>query len=254
MTTIKDRKLKKLVEEHTPGTVILASWLEKKGISHDLQKYYRRSGWLESVGTGAFKRPKDLVQWHGALFAVQTQANLPVHVGGPSSLSLQGLAHYVRFGEETMHLFSPQIKLPAWFIQYNWQIKIEHIKTSMLPPETGLVNHEEKNISIFISSPERAILECLYMAPDQFDMVECYQLFEGLTNLRPRVLQYLLELCKSVKVKRLFLYMAHKAKHQWLSFIDLSKISLGHGDRSVVKGGIYVSQFNISIPKELAEL
>lgn len=254
MTTNSDRKLKNLLEEHTPGTVILASWLEKKGISHDLQKYYRRSGWLESVGTGAFKRPKDLVQWQGALFAVQTQANLPVHVGGPSALSLQGFAHYVRLGEETIYLFSPQIKLPAWFLKYNWQTKIEHIKTSMLPTETGLINHEEKNFSILISAPERAILECLYLAPDQFDLVECYQLFEGLANLRPRLLQDLLELCNSVKVKRLFLYMAHKAKHQWLSFIDLSKISLGHGDRSVVKGGIYVSQFNISIPKELAEL
>lgn len=254
MTTNTDKKLKNLLEEHIPGTILLASWLEKKGISHDLQKYYRRSGWLESVGTGAFKRPKDLVQWQGALFAVQTQANLPVHVGGPSALSLQGLAHYVRLGEETIHLFSPQIKLPAWFLKYKWQTKIEHIKTSVLPTETGLINHEEKNFTILISAPERAILECLYLAPDQFDLVECYQLFEGLANLRPRLLQDLLELCNSVKVKRLFLYMAHKAKHQWLSFIDLSKISLGHGDRSVVKGGIYVSQFNISIPKELAEL
>ncbi|NJK94512.1 MAG: hypothetical protein HC905_05915 [Bacteroidales bacterium] len=246
--------MKEPLEEHIPGTVLLASWLEKKGISYDLQKYYRKSGWLESVGTGAFKRPKDQVQWQGGLFAIQTQANLPVHVGGPSALSLQGLAHYVRLGEETLHLFSPQIKLPVWFLQYNWNVKIEHIKTSMLPSEIGLVKNEEKNFSIQISSPERAILECLYLAPDQFDLIECYQLFEGLTNLRPGELQQLLELCKSVKVKRLFLYMAHKANHQWLSFIDLSKISLGHGDRSVVKGGIYVSQFNISIPKELAGL
>jgi hypothetical protein len=131
---------------------------------------------------------------------------------------------------------------------------MQHIKTSMLPPDLGLVNFEERNFSIRIASPERAILECLYMAPEDLDLVECYQVFEGLSNLRPKQMQELLEACTSIKVKRLFFYMANKAQHQWLSFIDLSGISLGNGDRSVVKGGIYISKFHISVPKELAAL
>ena len=122
----------------------------------------------------------------------------------------------------------------------------------MLPPASGLVNFEEKNFPIRIASPERAILECLFLAPDKFDLVECYQIMEGLTNLRPILMQELLESCTSVKVKRLFLYMAEKAGHQWLSFIEQSKISLGKGDRSIVKGGVYVSKYRVSLPKELA--
>ena len=88
----------------------------------------------------------------------------------------------------------------------------------------------------------------------RFDIVECYQILEGLANLRPKILQELLEKCNSVKVKRLFLYMASKAKHQFLSFVDQSKIELGTGDRVIVKGGVYISKFKISIPKELAAL
>ena len=78
------------------------------------------------------------------------------------------------------------------------------------------------------------------------------QIFEGLLNLRPKLLQELLENCNSIKVKRLFLYMASKVNHQWLEFVDRSKIELGTGDRVIVKGGVYISKHRISIPKELA--
>jgi len=255
MTTNIGSKLKKLFENHVPGSVLLASWLDKNGFSHDLQKYYRRSGWLESMGVGAFKMSKETVNWQGGLFALQSQAKLPVHVGGLTALSLHGLAHYFRLGEETVFLFSQaQIKLPAWFSKYSWGTNIKHIRTSILPSELGLANFEARTLSIQIATPERAILESLYLAPEHLDLVECYQIFEGLTNIRPKLMQQLLEACSSVKVKRLFLYMAHKAQHQWLSFMELSDISLGKGDRSLVKGGVYIPQFHISIPKELASL
>ena len=255
MTTITDSKLKKLLQEHVPGTVLLASWLEKNGFSYDLQKYYRRSGWLESIGTGAFKMSKENLAWQGGLFALQSQAKLPVHVGGLTALSLHGYAHYFRLGEEIVYLFSPaQIKLPAWFYKHNWDAKIKHIQTSILPPDLGFVAFEDKSLSIQIATPERAILECLYLTPNNLDLVESYQVFEGLTNIRPKLMQKLLEACNSVKVKRLFLYMANKAQHQWLSFIDQSGITLGKGDRSLIKGGVYISQFHISVPKELAAL
>jgi hypothetical protein len=255
MATKTDRKLKTLLEEHIPGTVLLASWLDKKNISHDLQQYYRRSGWFESIGTGAFKRSKESVSWRGALFTLQSQANLPIHAGGPTAISMHGLDHYIRLGKETVYLFSSQqTALPAWFRQHDWSAKVEYIKTSILPADLGIGNFEENNFTIKVASPERAILECLYLSPDYHDLVECYQVFEGLTNLRPKLIQELLETCSSIKVKRLFFYMADKAKHEWLPFIDKSKISFGTGDRSIVKGGVYISPFRISIPKELAEL
>ena len=58
---------------------------------------------------------------------------------------------------------------------------------------------------------------------------------EMLNGLRPELMQTLLEECKSVKVKRLFLFMAEKAEHAWFSDLDLSKISLGTGKRAIVK-------------------
>jgi hypothetical protein len=114
MTTNSDKILMNLMSNHVPGTVLLASWLKKNGISHDLQQYYVKSGWLESYGFGAFKRPNENVQWTGALNSLQRQTELPVHAGGLTSISLQGLSHYIRMEKEPIYLFSPQyVKLPG---------------------------------------------------------------------------------------------------------------------------------------------
>ena len=114
MSTENEIKIKKLLESHVPNTVLLSSWLDAKGYSYDLQKRYKASGWLESIGTGAFKRPSETVTWEGGLYAIQNQTDIHVHVGGLSALSLHGVSHYIRTGKPTVYLYSPQgIKLPT---------------------------------------------------------------------------------------------------------------------------------------------
>lgn len=247
-----ETKLKTMLALCRPGTVCLAFWLEKQGVSRDLQKGYRRGGWLESVGHGAFKRPGEDVRWQGAIHALQSQAKLPVHPGGMTALAMQGLAHYLRLGEETVWLFSPRkTTLPAWFRKRDWAARIKHVQTSILPPALGLNDHDEKTFTIRISSPERAMLECLHLAPDKLDLMECSQVMEGLVNLRPKLVQELLTACTSVKAKRLFVYLAEKAGHAWLPLVDLSKVALGTGDRSLAKGGTYVAKYHLVLPDSL---
>jgi hypothetical protein len=45
--------------------------------------------------------------------------------------------------------------------------------------------------------------------------------------------------------------MADKAGHDWLSYLNLEKVDLGSGKRSIVKDGVYVPKYQITIPKEL---
>jgi hypothetical protein len=102
-----------------------------------------------------------------------------------------------------------------------------------------------------VSSPARAIIECLYLAPEKFDIVECYEIMENLNDLRPAIVQELLEACTSIKVKRLFLFMAEKLNHSWYKHLKLSKFDLGKGKRSLVKDGVYISKYQITVPKKL---
>ncbi|MBN1181959.1 MAG: type IV toxin-antitoxin system AbiEi family antitoxin [Bacteroidales bacterium] len=255
MSTNNEIKIKKLIELHVPGTILLSSWLTKNGFSHDLQQRYRKSGWLESVGVGAFKRPGEKVTWQGGIYSLQKQLKLPIHVGGLTALSMSGYSHYIRTDSERIYLFSPlQTKLPNWFKKKIANEPIMQVRTSMLKIETGLTEHETAQFQLTASTPERAILEALFLSPDKTDLIELFQVMSGLVNLRPAIVQYLLENCTSIKVKRLFLYMAGKINHHWYQFINLSGVKLGSGDRKLVENGVYNADFGITIPKELNDL
>ena len=108
-------------------------------------------------------------------------------------------------------------------------------------------------MTLTVSGPERAIMECLLLSPMRYDLMDVYYLMEMLTSLRVTLVQQLLEDCTSVKVRRLFLFMAEKARHRWFSKLDLSRISLGSGTRSFAKGGVKNAAYDIVISKELAE-
>jgi hypothetical protein len=54
-----------------------------------------------------------------------------------------------------------------------------------------------------------------------------------------------------VKVTRLFMYLAEKAGHTWVQYLDLKKVDFGSGKRSVVRNGVYVPKYQLTVPKEL---
>ena len=76
---------------------------------------------------------------------------------------------------------------------------------------------------------------------------------ESLTSLRPDVVQSLLECCKSIKAKRLFLYLAEATEQPWFSKIRVVKINLGKGKRLIEKGGVFNAKYQITVPKELGD-
>jgi hypothetical protein len=224
----------------------------ENGFSTQLLNRYKKSNWIYSIGRGAWMRVGDTPTYQGALFSLQRQANLNIHLGGKTALSLLGKAHYLELSTKQIVLFgSSKEKLPAWFSNYDWGLKVDYFGSSFLPPKIGLQVLEQGAFSLLISNPARALLECLYLVPKKQELVECYEIMEGLNNLRPKQVQELLEKCTSIKVKRLFLYMAEKARHDWFKYIELEKIDLGKGKRSLVKDGVYIAKYRITIPKAL---
>jgi len=69
----------------------------------------------------------------------------------------------------------------------------------------------------------------------------------------PEVLQALLEACTSVKVKRMFLFLADQAKHPWRSKLKDKRIKLGSGKRSLVREGRFDSRYLITVPVKQPE-
>ena len=165
-------KINQLLNTAPHGAVLLSSWLVRQGYSLDLQKRYKKSGWLESIGSGAIIRSGDKVDYHGGIYALQDQANLSVHVGGRTALSLQGKNHYIDMAAGRAVLFGGgQEKLPVWFKNYDWGVRIDYYATLFLPVDIGLMDLERKSFSVKVSGPVRAIMECLYLAPKYQDFL-----------------------------------------------------------------------------------
>lgn len=245
-------KLRYFLDAWQPGTVATSAYLKTQGVTaQDAQKYVA-SQWLTPLGRGAFKRPKETVTWQGALYTVQSQLKLPVHVGGLTVLERAGKNHYLRLGESPACLFSPpNVVLPQWF-RVHFGNQVSHVQTKFLPADIGLNEAESfDGYPLIAASVERACLEILQLAPNQFGLVEAAMIFESLTTLRPRLMQSLLAACTSVKVKRLFLYFAERADLPIARHLALDQLDLGTGDRSLVRDGRYVAKYKLVLPAEL---
>ncbi len=237
------------------GAVAVSSWLAKHGAYQQLLHEYKKSGWIRRIGQGAYVRDSDQVEWSGGLYALQEQMGFPVHVGAKSALEMQGYAHYLSLGKgSAISLFgSPGRRLPAWFCQYDWGQTIDYSTTNLFTKDAdlGLTKKEIGTYSIMLSTPERSIMETLYLVPAKQSFEEAAQLMDGLATLRPRLVQKLLEQCQSVKVKRLFMYFAERSNHAWVKKLDTTHIDFGKGKRMIVKGGRLNAKYKITIPRSV---
>lgn len=245
-------KINKLLQLQPQGVVLTSSWLTKQGYSSELLRNYRNNHWLEAIGHGAMIRKRDPIDYLGAIFALQHQLKLTIHPAAKTALSLLGKTHYLEFNAKSVILFRSRTEtLPTWFRNRKWEVEIRHVATSFLPAEKGLVEYEHKSFKIKTASAARAMMECLFLAPKDQELLECYEIMQGLTNLSPVSTQDLLECCTSVKVKRLFLYLADKSGHEWFNHLHIDRIDLGQGNRALVSNGVYISKYKLMVPKEL---
>ena len=76
-------------------------------------------------------------------------------------------------------------------------------------------------------------------------------LMEGIVGLGPERAGRLLRQCRSVKVKRLFLWFAERHGHAWFDRLDLEGVDLGSGKRMLVRGGRLDRKYGITVPSDL---
>lgn len=245
--------INRLLRSWPQGTVAVSAWLTRQGVYQQLTDTYVKTGWLRRLGHGAFVRCDDSVEWPGGVYALQNGLGLPVHVGGKTALELRGFGHFVPPGDGGRLCLFAQAgrKLPTWFLRHNWRRKVVFKMPALFggKPDLGLTRHSFGRFDVTISSPELAILEMLHLVPGEESAEEALLLMEGLGTLRPALVQELLERCRSVKVKRLFLALAGRCNHAWVGKLKLEKVKLGSGKRSVVPGGVLDPKYLVTLPK-----
>jgi hypothetical protein len=252
MSIARGTKLQNLMTSFPKGLALTVDLLRERGFDAQLLAKYKRSHWLEPLGSGAYERHGDKVDWQGGLAALQQQLKLSVHCGARTALELQGYGHYAAFSARKVYLFGyPGHKLPKWFKEYDWHVKLVYKMTALFPRgmDDSYVDFPVGDFSIRIASPERAAMEMLYYVPSEQGFDEAQRVMESLLTLRPALVQKLLETCNSVKVKRLFMYMAEKSNLPSVEQLDLRRVNFGKGDRTVVEGGSLDAKYRITVPR-----
>ena len=233
--------------------VVTSSRLQTLGISPQLARKYVQSGWLNRLGPGAFVRAGEDPDWLGGIYALQAQLGLTVHVAAVGALELLGRAHFVPLGQgRRVTLVSDRKEsLPRWFNEHEWGIDLRHRCLTLF---RELPDHATSELScgafsVHVSSPERAIIEEMHLAGSNSDVEHSVLLMEGLSTLRPVVVQSLLMSCTSVKAKRFFLWAAEACRHTWLERLDVSAVDLGAGKRQLFRGGKLDRKYQITVPQ-----
>jgi hypothetical protein len=251
MNRPNDTKLKLLLSGWPDGVVLTSKYLKNKGYYKQLIKLYRDKGWIKSLGRGAYTRLNDTVSWEGAVNALQFQLDLPLHVGGLTALELVGISQYSTLNHDNpkFYLFNSKenkICLPVWFREYFLNCYV--VQTSLFKDDYAIYQKNINGVMLNIASPERAILEVLAKVSHFTSLSHANELIELSDRLRPDVMQRVLESCKSIKVKRLFLYLADRNALSFYKDLNQNRIELGKGKRVICQGGTYVAKWMISLP------
>lgn len=242
-------KINHLVNIWPRGTVKTVKELHELGYSPQLLKSYANSNWIELVNKGIYKLSGDELSWEGLLYGMQKRKNSSLHAGARTALTLKGFAQYIKLGKEKIYLFSDRTEnFNTWLKKYN-QITLKRTEIFNYKKKEYFTNHPINQFEIIISTPELAIMEMLYLVPNEQSFEETYEIMEGLSTLRPKLVQRLLEDCKSIKVRRLFLFMAEYLNHDWFKEIKVEEFDLGSGKRVIVKNGMLDKKYKITVPK-----
>lgn len=247
-------KIQHLIQSVPYDSVLFGSWLSSRGIDARNQYSYMKSGWLDRLSKGVYKMREAAPTLFAAISSYNEQLGKHCTIGAYTALELLGYSYYVPMGKAVAFLFTDKNnRLPEWLLKYSWDMEIKYTMTSFLGDDlTGVENKTFDRHRLLMSSPERAIMECLHLYDSTSSLLDIYYIMESLATLRPALVQNLLTICRSQKVKRLFLYMAEKARHQWFNKLNIEAIDLGESRLMVAPTGKYIRKYNMTIPKELA--
>jgi hypothetical protein len=258
----RNDKLNRL-QELPEGRVVTSQTLAGKGYSRQLVAKYVQSGWLEKVGHGAYRRPGAPLKWQHVVYSLQAQG-LDLHPGGETALALLGRAHQIPVaGRTVIHLYGAA-RLPPWVAAAAAHAEFRHHAGHLFGGKE-VASAQSRGLGferytwgpwdwvLRISSMERAWLEVLQGVPGEVPFDVADELATGLQSLRPRAMETWLQRCRSIKVRRLALWMGERHRQPWLSKLDRSRLDLGSGKRSLAPGGRLIKQYGITVPQHLAD-
>ncbi len=241
-----------------PGVPASRRWLLSRGFTGSRLDNALKSEKLVALTTGLYARPDLPVSWQGVVFALQREHANAV-IGGLSAFELLGKGHYVPMATaREVNVFAPS-RPPAWLQRLPLDINIHWHGTARLWREVSSLGEfctqahpwRDELPPLILSRPERALLEVLSQVPLGISFELADNLFQGLTSLSPARMAAVLQACGSVKVKRLYFWLASRYDYPWATRLSPGDYDLGSGKRVIWPGGKLNTRFMITVPEAL---
>jgi hypothetical protein len=239
------------------GLLATRQWLLDNALSYHAIDNQLKSGKLIAPHRGIYVNPHTVVTWQSITCSLFVNYPSSWAVGGLTALELQGYGHYVNLSQTSVvHLYG-QKNLPKWVEsvakphRFVWhgtrRLWLDNTEDLLTKHQTD-INWRDGMPPLIVSTPERALLELLVNVPEQVSVEHADELVQGMTQLSPRKLTELLNICKHVKVKRLFFWLAERHQYPWCKKLNSGDFDLGAGKRMVVVGGKLDRKYQITMP------
>ncbi len=243
------------------GVPATRQWLLSQGFSVSRLDNALKSGRVVPVSTAVYARPDLPVTWQAVAFALQRE-QAGVVIGGVTSFELLGKGHFVPMSKrQAVSLFSTS-RPPGWLRHLPLNVDLQWHGTARLwgdmaaPGEfcTQAYQWREDLPPLIMARPERALLEVLSLVPKVISFELADSLFQGLTSLSPAKMAVVMQTCTSVKVKRLYFWLASRYDYPWTKHLQPQDYDLGSGKRLIAPGGKLDKRFMITVPEALYDV
>jgi hypothetical protein len=240
VTTINDVfSFKAVIAKLPRGEPLSTTALALLGVSAFRASALARSGWLTHLARGVYMLPGDTLT-RDACLAYLSRQDADFHVSSKSALAWRGVRQNIAF-REVLTLWGARTKpLPTWFSQrFENHYQATQLFDADLPANFGLQPLPAGRPDVWVSVPERAMLELLSDVGKHQSLSEARDLVEALPPLRDQVLDTLLAHTTRIKVARLAHALAQEFELPWAALATQHSQRLGGGKRwiAVAKSG-----------------
>jgi len=115
------------------GIIANRSWLMEKGFERPAIDYYIRSGKIEAVNHGIYRKPGPPLKWQNVVYSLN-QHGFRVHVGHRTALSFHGFQHYLAFGGDEDICFYCEKNIPKWVNELDIKQEFVDMPRNPFPP------------------------------------------------------------------------------------------------------------------------
>lgn len=247
MSAVRNKKLKKLLQLNRE-IPLTTQRLKNMEVNPTLIQKYKESGWIKSIGRGAYQFPEAELSFEGIIHSLQKDLSLPVYPGAKTALEMAGVRQYYREKEKIYLYTDGKTNVPLWAGNYKYGRELRVIKSTRWDDREFQVNPNTKSFEFFIASKELAILQQIELVGRGESFEETAQLFELLDSMDPDLLKKVLKKA-SKRTRRIFAFFSDLFKHPWKKHISKKILDSGDSVITVEKGGRYMSQYNLVIPE-----